>query len=275
MSKDVDTRIKVHLTEILNNTHSNNHLINAVNKYGWDNLIKEVLFTDNEETCYMKEAEMRPKKSIGWNIAPGGHRGPGRQRGQSISKESIEKAKETIRARNERILSGNTTATDVLFLERKEEKFSIKQQKILEKKQAKIKEKELKKQQKHKEKEAIRLEKSRNRTTGVLLTQQPPRPMCANCGTSPAKPNGKSVQGFQKWHKYCVSCAKAAYNPQFGYLLKKKKKCQACGFVAADTCQLDMIDGKTICANCSRLHRKNARKKSILDITTDSDVGIS
>lgn len=108
-----------------------------------------------------------------------------------------------------------------------------------------------------------------------MIHQQFSRPVCVMCGTMPAKPNGKSVQGFQKWHKYCVSCAKAAYNPLFGYLLKKKKKCRICGFIAEDSCQLDMIDGVTMCANCSRLHRKKARKKSILDITTDSDVGIS
>ena len=285
VSRDVDFRINSHLTEIKNNTHTNNHLIHAVNKYGWDNLVKEVLITDDEEMCYIKETEMRPTKSIGWNIAPGGHRGPGRKKGQSISKESIEKAKETIRLRNERILSGDANESDLLFLERKKERNLLSQKKILEKKQTKVKEKELKKQQKLKEKEAIHLEKNRNRTKGVILTKQPSRPLCENCKISLAKSNGTSKHGFKKWHKYCASCAKSAYNSKFGYLLHKKNKCEKCGFVPEDKCQLDVIykddnkknkeksNLKTLCSNCNRLHTKKMKekKKSILDITVDTD----
>lgn len=108
-----------------------------------------------------------------------------------------------------------------------------------------------------------------------MLTEQPTRPLCATCNAAPAKPNGKSKHGFRQWHKYCVSCAKAAYNPLFGYLLDKKAFCEKCGFVAEDSCQLDYVDRVTYCACCSRLIRKLKRKKSVLDITTDSDVGIS
>ena len=121
-----------------------------------------------------------------------------------------------------------------------------------------------------------------------MLTRQPNRPFCQNCKVSLAKPNGVSKHGFKKWHKYCASCAKAAYNPKSGYLLHKKNKCEKCGFVPDDKCQLDVIykDGnrsnkeksnlKTFCANCSRLWRKKFREKnkSILDITIDSDVRI-
>lgn len=121
-----------------------------------------------------------------------------------------------------------------------------------------------------------------------MLTTQPNRPFCMNCKTSLAKPNGKSVAGFQKWHKYCVDCSKAVYNPNFGYLVEKKKYCEQCKFVAKDTCQLDVIyiDGnkknktksniKTLCANCTRLHKKMLKrsKKSILDITVDADATI-
>lgn len=108
-----------------------------------------------------------------------------------------------------------------------------------------------------------------------MLTSQPIRPLCANCNSVPAKPNGISKHGFKLWHRYCINCAKAAYNPLFGYLLDKKPACEICGFVAADTCQLDLIKKITYCANCSRLFRKNKKKKSVLDITTDSEVGIS
>ena len=121
-----------------------------------------------------------------------------------------------------------------------------------------------------------------------MLTQQPYRPLCNNCKVSLAKPNGVSKHGFKKWHKYCASCAKAAYNSKSGYLLHKKNKCEKCGFIPEDKCQLDVIykDGnkknkeksniKTICANCSRLYRKKLKQKqkSILDITVDADTRI-
>lgn len=118
-----------------------------------------------------------------------------------------------------------------------------------------------------------------------MLTRQPNRPLCEHCKISLAKPNGKSKHGFTKWHKYCVDCAKGAYNSKFGYLLHKKDKCEKCGFIPEDKCQLDVIykDGnkknkdkrnlKTLCANCNRLHQKKLKekRKSILDITSDTD----
>lgn len=121
-----------------------------------------------------------------------------------------------------------------------------------------------------------------------MLTRQPNRPFCQYCKISLSKPNGVSKHGFKQWHKYCSSCAKAAYNPTSGYLLNKKNKCEKCGFIPEDKCQLDVIykDGnkknkdksnlKTLCSNCSRLFRKKIRQKqkSILDITIDSDVRI-
>lgn len=121
-----------------------------------------------------------------------------------------------------------------------------------------------------------------------MLTRPQNRPFCTNCRVSLAKPNGVSKHGFKKWHKYCSSCAKAAYNPKFGYLLHKKSKCEKCGFIPEDRCQLDIIykdnnsknkeksNMKTVCANCSRLIRKKdkEKKKSILDITVDADVRI-
>lgn len=119
-----------------------------------------------------------------------------------------------------------------------------------------------------------------------MLTQQPVRPLCENCKLSLAKPNGVSKHGFKKWHKYCSSCAKVAYDPNSKESHHKKNKCDKCGFVAEDKCQLDVIyqDGnknnkaksnvKTYCANCSRLHRKRQKQKLLLDITIDSDIRI-
>ena len=49
-----------------------NHFGNAISKYGWDNLIKEVIFNGSEEECFAKEKELRSKFQIGWNEAIGG-----------------------------------------------------------------------------------------------------------------------------------------------------------------------------------------------------------
>ena len=48
------------------------HFGNAISKYGWDNMIKEVIFEGSSEDCYAKEKELRPKFQIGWNEAIGG-----------------------------------------------------------------------------------------------------------------------------------------------------------------------------------------------------------
>jgi hypothetical protein len=118
------------------------------------------------------------------------------------------------------------------------------------------------------------------------IAHQPNRPFCKQCKSALAKANGITKNGFKKWHKYCSGCAKAAYNPKYGYLLHKKPQCEACGFIAVDKCQLDVVyrDGnkknkdksniKTICANCNRLMNKKLKTKSIMDITIDSDVRI-
>lgn len=115
-----------------------------------------------------------------------------------------------------------------------------------------------------------------------MLTRQQNRPLCKNCKVRLARTNGISKHGFQKYHKYCNSCSKSVYNN----LSEKKHLCECCGFMAIDSCQLDIVylDGdagnktntniKTYCANCSRLYRKRSRQKSILDITIDSDVRI-
>jgi hypothetical protein len=118
-----------------------------------------------------------------------------------------------------------------------------------------------------------------------MLTKQKSRPLCRQCNLSLSKQNGKSKYGFQLWHKYCSDCAKAIYNDKHKHLINKTIVCEHCNFQAIDQCQLDLIykdENKnnkdvsnllTLCANCSRLHRKNIKseKKSILNVTVDSD----
>lgn len=121
-----------------------------------------------------------------------------------------------------------------------------------------------------------------------MITKQPTRPLCIVCKLSLAKSNGVSKHGFKKWHKYCSSCAKSAYDNRYGFLLHKKNKCEKCNFIPQDKCQLDIFykdnnsknkdknNLKTLCANCSRLYRKKLKEKnkSILDITVDSELRI-
>jgi hypothetical protein len=69
------------------------------------------------------------------------------------------------------------------------------------------------------------------------------------------------------------------YNPKYKYLKNKQGKCENCGFIAVDKCQLDLIRinenvTKTLCANCNRLRKKQSKQKSVLDITVDADVTI-
>ena len=120
-----------------------------------------------------------------------------------------------------------------------------------------------------------------------MLTSQPNRPLCKKCKFALAKPNGKSKHGFQKWHRYCVDCAKAIYNKRFKHLQEKKSYCIECGFVPQDLIQLDVVykNGDvndkaknnliTLCANCSRLYNKKIRRnKKLLELPVDSDITI-
>ena len=54
----------------------NQHLKAAIKKYGWDNLVKEVVVIGEGTYCYDLEAKIRPIKQIGWNIAEGGAKPP-------------------------------------------------------------------------------------------------------------------------------------------------------------------------------------------------------
>lgn len=54
----------------------NNHLKNAINKYGWDNLVKQQLLIADEQYCLDMELKLRPNDKIGWNIVAGGGKPP-------------------------------------------------------------------------------------------------------------------------------------------------------------------------------------------------------
>ena len=54
----------------------NAHLANAVNAYGWDSLVKEVVLIAEDTYCYDIESQLRPTNKIGWNIVAGGGKPP-------------------------------------------------------------------------------------------------------------------------------------------------------------------------------------------------------
>lgn len=47
-------------------------LYKAIRKYGWDNLVKEIILISTEDYCLEIEKKLRPAPRIGWNIAVGG-----------------------------------------------------------------------------------------------------------------------------------------------------------------------------------------------------------
>ena len=47
-------------------------LYRAIRKYGWDNLIKEIILVADQDYCLDIEKKLRPTERIGWNIASGG-----------------------------------------------------------------------------------------------------------------------------------------------------------------------------------------------------------
>jgi hypothetical protein len=69
---DVPIRMKRHSTIT---SQTNTHFGNVIKKHGWENLVKEIIFTGDETACYELEKVLRPNFQVGWNEAIGGKGG--------------------------------------------------------------------------------------------------------------------------------------------------------------------------------------------------------
>jgi hypothetical protein len=71
VSKDADARYTQHLKKT-----QNRHLRFAIDKYGWDNLVKTKIVVADKEYCFDLERKLRPIDGVGWNCVAGGGNPP-------------------------------------------------------------------------------------------------------------------------------------------------------------------------------------------------------
>jgi hypothetical protein len=84
VSKNINVRWNRHHKEAISNKHENVFFGSAIKKYGWENLIKEIILVAEETYCYEVEHKLRSKEKIGWNLNCGGSKPPvSKQRGEN------------------------------------------------------------------------------------------------------------------------------------------------------------------------------------------------
>jgi hypothetical protein len=98
-----------------------------------------------------------------------------------------------------------------------------------------------------------------------MLKSAPSRPLCNMCNELPARPNGISARGFQRWHSLCNRCAKKKYT-----INNKDISCSSCNFIAGDDSQLVVVTGKTLCLNCNAMRLAKSRRRT--ELTVDATV---
>lgn len=90
ISKNTEQRFKNHVRQ-----PTNVHMKNAINKYGWDNLVKQIILIADNEYCLDIEKKLRPVDFIGWNATAGGGMPPrpkkGMGKGNKLSQETKDK----------------------------------------------------------------------------------------------------------------------------------------------------------------------------------------
>ncbi len=74
-------------------------LYKAIRKYGWDNLVKEIVLISNEDYCLEIERKLRPMPRIGWNIAIGGESSGSHLKGVKQSEQHLANKKKALMGR--------------------------------------------------------------------------------------------------------------------------------------------------------------------------------
>jgi hypothetical protein len=265
-------RLSDHFTALAAGTHKNPHLTSAFKKYGLEAFVSDTLFIGEEKYCYEIEAQWRASHNVGWNIAPGGHRGPGWPKGKSHSAKTLRKIAET-KAANAEFRKEASLQREHARIESKkiakEAKLAEKQKELEQVKLEKIKTKEAKLAEKQKELERIKLEKIKTKEENNF------RRLCPICHKTPVAINYiKRTKTY--YRKCCDQCSSKNAGTRIkplawvkaGY--KKKPHCEHCGFMASNiNIQLNVfhLDGnlkntawsnlKTICLNCTPLIYKS------------------
>lgn len=88
---------------------SNLHMKNAIAKYGWNNLVKEVVLISNKDYCLNIEKKLRPSDFIGWNSMSGGGMPPKPKKGMGKGRKLSDEHKANIvEALKRRVVSDET-----------------------------------------------------------------------------------------------------------------------------------------------------------------------
>lgn len=83
ISNNINRRWSDHSKGATNSTY----LKNAIKKYGWENLVKEIVLIADEKYCLNIENKLRNIAGLGWNIVPGGGMPPS-QKGKKRSNKT-------------------------------------------------------------------------------------------------------------------------------------------------------------------------------------------
>lgn len=287
VTQNLTNRLNGHYRDIKNKNHKNTHLLNAVEKYGWDNLIKEAYISGEETFCYEQEETIRPSNKIGWNLAVGGHKGPGWPKGKKRDAEwleaynksrqpIIEKRKKEREQKKEEYLMTKRTE--------KEKKMKLDEQKKLDKilrqetKKKEVEERQARKKLRLEErikKQEMRLENIKS--GGKVIRSKDSRPICKMCNDRPRAVSYIRANGTTQYRSLCDACLKLKKQnilpkpdiPQWrnsGY--KKKTVCDSCKFTSRYSSQMlvvhidgnennnNIINLRTICLNCAEEQKR-------------------
>lgn len=80
ISKDANARWKWH-----RKSKENPHLKSAIEKYGFDHLVKQIVLIADKSYCLDIERKLRPSRKIGWNIETGGGNPPAQRNKTSFA----------------------------------------------------------------------------------------------------------------------------------------------------------------------------------------------